>query len=464
MSADPVNSFAGDLFEAAARGAGAAAGEDVLGQAIAVKRTLRALERAPDLDDPADRRRAARSLKARLGERLGAIPLVDPAGVGQAVILLETLISASEHAARMEHDFPGVGEQVTELAIALRLGRQDKSRAEHHLAAEHGGDLGAPERAPHLSRAFFRRVLAGDREAQLYRSLLAARSGHVDYFLWLHLWKSLGRERARELFAGNDERAVGEALGALIADGEALARMLGDRDPRHMGRMRLCVGRHRGPAVDHLRAILREAPPARWVDLGAGLGSPSLRDALGLSLPALGLDLLAPDASSFAEVLPLAIGDKGELRLMNDGEMEAYAARLSSNEIQHRRVDLLREAEVRAALPAFEGRTLYTGAGTILDSMRPEDEALRAAALERGLSGARVGAMAMNAALFPQLAPGDVLAFFGRSGIPYLRSVTALILEVSPDRTLVLRGAAHRPGYPGCEERWEIGSQSGEPS
>jgi hypothetical protein len=155
-------------------------------------------------------------------------------------------------------------------------------------------------------------------------------------------------------------------------------------------------------------------------------------------------------------VLPLSVGPGEPLRLMEPAEIDAYAARMRASAVVHRRVDLLRPGELEAAALPFAGATLYTSGGSYLGSIRPEDDAMRAEAVRRQLSGARLGAMRMAEAMLSVLRPGDVLALFGRAGIPYFRGVTWLIFTVSAGPRLAVRGVGSRSGYPKREERWEL--------
>jgi hypothetical protein len=124
--------------------------------------------------------------------------------------------------------------------------------------------------------------------------------------------------------------------------------------------------------------------------------------------------------------------------------------------VVRRRVDLLREGDLAAAALPFAGTTLYTSGGSYLGSIRPEDDRMREDARQRRLSGARLGALRMAEAMLSVLRPGDLLALFGRAGIPYFRGVTWLILTVGADRRLTVRGVGYRTGYPSRVERWEL--------
>jgi hypothetical protein len=453
------------VAEDADRAIAAAPDLDLYARAAAVKHVMRAFDRAAGIDDAAERRRAAAWLRGRLVARLEDAPLGDPAALARAVVALELLASINESARRVADDFPGLRERIGRVADRLGLGPVERRRVRHHLVFEHYGDLGMSARAPHLCAAFFRLVLddpgeLGARAARLYGAMIGSLAGYVDYFLWYHLWRTGERDdprRVRDLFAANDAGAVARSLEALLGDDAAYEAMLADRDLRHSGRMKLVVGRYQSLGMEHVRRLVRGRGVARWIDLAGGLSTYYLGEPLGVAdRPSYCFDALDADEASLTHVLPLRIGPGEPLRLMDPAEIDAYAARIRASAVVRRRVDLLRPGELAAAALPFDGATLYTSGGSYLGSIRPEDDGMREEAVRRQVSGARVGAMRMAEAMLSVLRPGDLLALFGRAGIPYFRGVTWLILAASADGRLAVRGVGRRTGYPKREERWDL--------
>jgi hypothetical protein len=439
--------------------------EDVLERAGAVQQVIRGLDRAAGLEEPSERRRAVDWLRRGLVAELDRTVLGTPAAALRAATAIELLVSINESPRRLDQDFPGVRARIDLLAERLGFDQAARRRVRRHLVFEHHGDLGMQSRRPHLHDAFFRLVLdprapLHDRAARLYRTLVAHLAGSVDYFLWYHLFRRHEPEDprfVRALFGKNDAAEVDAALRALLADDQALAGMLADDDLRHSGQMKLVIGRYHGLAMEHVRRLARGATVARWIDLAGGLSTYYLDELLGVpDVPAFCFDAEPSGAESFPHVLPLQVGFHGPLRLLDPEEIAAFAARIAASRVVGKQVDLRKPADLCAAATPVDGATLYTCGGSYLGAIRPEDEELRREAQERHLSGARVETLQMAEAIFTALRPGDLIAFFGRAGIPYFRGVTWLILAVSPDGRPRLRGIGYRTGYPRRVERWEL--------
>lgn len=441
--------------------------EDDFALAARISRALRELHRAPELDDPEDRRMVVEWLREELWRELSEIDLRSQDGPRVAAVQLELFVSLYEAPRRIDADFPGLRARKRAIARRLRLEPRLRRRLRHHLVFEHYGDLGLKVRPPHLQRALLDRVLdpadpLAERAGALYLALLRTGAGYVDYFLWYHL-----RERSRrtgralgEVFARNDGREVEEALVELLRDDAAYRSMLADENLLHSGRMKLVLGRYDNIGLDHLRRLVVRRGVTRWVDLAGGLSTYYLRDHLGLSRCSTFLvDAHRVEPSTLAHVLPLRVELPAQaLRWLDDREVQEYAERMQASDIERRVANLLHPHELARALPAARGPILYTSAGSYLGSIHPEDPGLRAAARAREVSGARIGAIRMAETITRALRPGDVLALFGRAGVPYFRGVTWLTVQVSGAGRLELEAVAFRRGYPARSEHWRIAS------
>jgi hypothetical protein len=462
---DPVLPIVDAIDALARRAVDDAPTEDTFTRSISVKAVMQAANHAPELTEDDDRRRAIEHLRRAFMARLEGIALDAPGGIERAVVALELMVSLNEARPSLERDFPGLTAQQRAVGERLGLRPGQIKRVRNHLVFERYGDLGSFRREANLHRAFFRLVTGdttelGERAARLYRTMLEALHGYVDYFLWFHLRArdtELGRGGFRALLEQNDADAVGAALHELLADDAAYARMLADDNLLHSGRMKLLIGRYDVLGMDHLRRFLRTYDVARWVDLAGGISTFYLGNLLGIGKrPSIGVDAILPDPSCLEHMLPLAIEPPGVVRLLRDEEIAEYQARITSGPILRRAANILRLDELLAAAPPIEGRTLYTSGGSYLGSIRPEDEALRKEALRRGLSGARIGAMQMSESILRVLRRGDLLTFVGRSGVPYLRGVLWLTLQVTNTWHLSVRAIGYRRGYPGRDESWDF--------
>jgi hypothetical protein len=464
-------SFPLPVWHAAATAVDEAGARDPVARARAVAALVDALDALPDLGDPAARRSVLDEMRRRLAERLEGVRLADPDGPARAATALEMLVSICDPPPRPEADYPGLTARRRAIAALLDLDRPLRRRLEHRLLLEASGDMFIDGRAPHLHRGLFDLVLGAepvvsDRARTLTRALLERRMSNLDHFLWLHLLRR-DREGARALFARNDAAEVGAALRGLLADDAAFARMLDDHDQRHGGRTRLTLGERDHAGLDQLRRLVRNAKPARWVDLAGGLNTFHRERAPGMDdKPTIAVDLVRPDPDCLDNLVPVhatwavhedprAGGAFMSARLLTDDELAAFRARVLHDPVVVRTANLLDAEALRAAVPPSDAPTLYTLAAYLV-SIRPQDDDLRRQAREGRVPGPRLGAMRMIENVLGLLRPGDLLALAGRSVTPYLRGACWINAEVTPEGGLRVRGAGYRLAYPGFRVRWDL--------
>jgi hypothetical protein len=464
--------FPEPIWRAAEAAVESSAARDAVSRARAVGEIVDALDALPELAEPAARRSVLGEVRRRLCERLEQTSLGEPEGPARAATALEILVSLSDTPPRLEHDYPGLDARRRALDDVLGLDRPLRRRLLHRLLLEASGDMFIEGRAPHLHRGLFDLVLGAervvsDRARALTRALLARKMSNLDHFLWFHLL-ARDREGARALFAKNDEAEVGAALRGLLADDAAYARMLADEDQRHGGRTRLTLGARDHAGLDQLRRLVRNAKPARWVDLAGGLNTFHRERAPGMDgRPTIAVELVRPDPDCLDNLVPVhaswavhedprAGGAFMSARLLTDEELAGFRARVLHDPVDARTANLLQREALRAAVPPADAPTLYTLAAYLV-SIRPQDEDLRRLAREGRVPGPRLGAMRMIENVLALLRPGDLLALAGRSVTPYLRGVCWLNAEVEGKGGLRVCGAGYRLGYPGFRVRWELG-------
>lgn len=450
-----VEGLAATVFRLVLDGERAAPGADVFAWSEAARKVRRQVGRSWEADEPAALATALAELKERVRARLEATSLAERGGLARATFLLETLISLVESPERVYEAYPGVEADATELAVRFSLDRRAKARAEHHLALVHHGDLGWRSRAPHLLRAFFRRVLDGSdggRAAALHRELLARAALYPDYFLWSALLRD-DPAGTRDLFRANDEAAVAARLDELLANDRTFELALRDADRRHAGLARFVAGQYAGRALAVTRNLAGGA--ASWIDVLGDVGSPDLADGLALAATErLSLDTRLVDASFFEHVLPLTCAG-GELRLMDEEAAAAYARRLGAPDVRHARVAVLEKAALEAAVEGLRRPVLYTVAGSYLDSIGLGGPELRARAIERRAKAGRAGATKLARAVLGALHEGDALALFARPGLPSYAGVSFVALEIDDRRRPRVRAICHVGSGPERRERWQ---------
>jgi hypothetical protein len=428
-------------------------------RAAAVTRLLAGLEATPLLATPETRRAALDELRAGLKGLLAQIPLGEPADTTRAATALEIFVSLNDLPPNLDHDYPGLRARVA--AVVHRLGLGDDRvlslRLRNRLLFEYYGDLYALDRDEHLLKGFFDLVIGdepvvSDRARALCRTLLVRLMSNFDHFLWYHA-RVADRARFEGVFARNERPEVLALLRDLLADDAAFERMLADDDLRHGGRTRHFAGIHKHVGMDHLRRVIASPEPVRWIEMGGGTNTAHRAEILGLHCPTTCIDLI-PEASGLDHQIMLVIEDK-RTRLMTAAEIDAYRALMASSPIGYQLVNLLDRAALQRCVPPVLGRTLFTCAAYLV-SIRPQDEEMRGEALRRRIPGTRVGAMEMVNNILSLPRPGDVLALFGRSVVPYLRGVGWLVAEVNPAGGLTVSGVSYRRRFPGFTVRWEV--------
>jgi hypothetical protein len=441
---------------------GPACRANALGRAIRVLDLVEAARETPLLQDPQHRARVLGGLRTYLLDALESERLDSAAARARASFLLELLLSLCESPPRPETDFPGVETRARDVSLRLGLNLRGGAIVRCQLAQSLEGDCGDPGREPHLALGFFAGLLGGERRpivermVRLARRLVRGRVWRVDFFLWFHVFDRARRSGAgddvRALFARNARLEVEVALRELLADAEAVERMLADGQDFMPGTAPGSLRDDDVRALDRLRSAWPGEPPRRWVHVGDPLGALSIGDVLRLE-GSTSVVTRAPGAGEvIRRVLPLARDPA--LRILEDAEVERVESRLRESSAKRSEGDPLEVGMLRR-LRGKRGPLLLTDLGGLLGVVAPFDHEAARRADANGASAARYGAMAFAEAVLSALGPGDTAVFLGTGGVPYLRSATWLQLSIRDDRRVSVSAIAWRQRFPGFESRWE---------